>query len=111
MMDPDHLLDDELKSSKALQFWIGIEYTITDEEGIITVQEAIRREYEAGLPKSILTDANNNITYNDILKRSIKFQKDWFLLVRLTREKQERQQIKDEFSNPGALRDWIGLDT
>ena len=110
MMDPSNLIQDEIETSKALQHWLGIAYHITDDEGIITVRESIKREFDAGLPKQILTDEANNLTYKDILKKSTKFQKDWFLLVRTIREKQEQHQIKDEFHHPGALRDWIGLD-
>ena len=110
MMNPTHLLHNEIESSKLLQYWLGISYTIKDSEGIVTVQEAIKREFDVGLPSLITSEPLHNILYNEIMEKSMEFQKEWFLLVRSTREYHEEHQINNEFNQPGALRDWLGLD-
>ena len=112
MMDPTNLVEDEFMDSKALQYWIGISPNVTDKEGEPTLKEAITKEYDKGI-KTLPTRGFSKYfqdELNTILAKTMKERKEWFLHIRRARIIYNcTQPLLDEFSQPGALRDWIGL--
>ena len=111
LMDSSHLIEDEFTTSRALQQWINISYTLTDAEAIPTLHEAITAEYEIGLSK---LPKHYSVYFKDSLSstltKSLPQLKQWLHRVKEGREQYDKGNILlDEFSYPGALRDWAGL--
>ena len=111
LMDKDHLIHDEFTTSLALQKWIGISYGITDTEGQESLQEAIVMELDIGigqLPTQFTTFFT--LTKQQLEEYTIQQMKIWFQKVRQGRQQFDQDNcIQDEFSCPGAFRDWVGL--
>lgn len=110
-MDKENLIQDDFQSNKALAAWIGLSFRVTDEEGIEPLQEAIRKERQlgqSGLPQWFhsLFDKSSD----DLLKQNLHQQRLWLTNVRKGRIRYDQDNIlQDEFTNPGAFRDWLGF--
>ena len=111
LMDTDHLINDEFTTSRSLQQWIGITYGITDEEGKETLLEATLEELSKGqgqLPHKY--NKYFTISEDDMKTYTVTQLKQWFQQVRTARVIFDFHNCtQDEFTYPGAYRDWAGL--
>ena len=113
LMDSQHLLQDDFTESKALQQWIGISYDVSDKEARPLLDLAAEAEWLQGLDD---LEANNfgylfDITRNSLLNLSTDQLKHWFTTVRKGRVTSNSTHIiHDEFSQPGILQSWVGLE-
>ena len=112
LMDPTNLLEDQFAQSKALQQWIDISYEITENEGMTILTQAITEEWTLGLDTLCPLAFSNHFsgTLNDLLSHPSQQVKLWCTEVQEARElNHTTYPIQDEFSYPGALRSWVGL--
>ena len=110
LMDSRNLQQDEFAESKALQNWIGLSYSVSDEEGIPILIQAIITEMKEGLeglPREM--QQQFDLTVEEIQQQTLDQQKQWFCSIRSKREQLGCASVFDEFSYSGALREWVGL--
>ena len=109
LLDKDHLLLDEFHTNKTLSKWLGLNYIITNDEGSEVLRETIVRELELGigrLPKWF----GHYFSTTQIVEEDTITQKTWLVNVRKGRNRYDKGNLfYDEFTNPGAFRDWLGL--
>ena len=114
LMDPENLKDDELANSKAMQQqWIGISYTVTDDEARPILCDSIEEEFKIGLDNLPPTKYNHyfNTTLTTLLELNTIKLKEWFVAVRTGRIHYNSSCILlDDFMHPGALNDWAELE-
>ena len=109
LMGPTNLIEDEFEEDDMLKKWVGISYITSDEEGLPILNEAIRKELELGIDE-LQEEFGNEFYIENLLGKPLEDKKEWFVNVRNAREELECANIIiDEFSYPGALRDWAGL--
>ena len=112
-MDARNLIEDEFTTSITLQKWIGISYTVSDNEIRPLLQQAIHKELQIGL--SILPHhvyySHFNTTYEQLIKHSSTNQlRIWLQQVQYGRHKFDKDNIlQDDFYHTGLLRQWLGL--
>ena len=111
LLDTDHLITDEFSTSRALQGWIGLSYSISDNEGREMLQEAIKEEIATGLGNLPQSYQQYFVQLQqDITKTSTSQLKTLFKAIRTGRQLHDlNNYTQDEFTNPGAYRDWVGL--
>ena len=111
LMDTDNLVIDEFTTSTTLQKWIGISYGLTDQEGRETLLEAVIAEFNVGpgqLPQHLHRWFET--TKESLTERSTSQLKIWFKHIRTARQQYDHNNYtQDEFTHPGAYRDWAGL--
>ena len=113
LLDPTHVLHDEFETSKALRSWIGITYTVSDDEALPILIEACTQEYTIGIGKLPTKHFSQHfaITQQQLLNFSLTQLRQWFQQVRQGRILWDTPHLlHDEFMYPGLLRDWIGLE-
>ena len=113
LMDSLHLVEDEFTTSTTLQKWVGIYYTMSDEEVLPTLHNTIKNELQVGLgtlPSNIYQQYFLSPYASFIQQNSITNQKSWLVIIRHARETYNTSNLlQDDFSRPGLFRSWLGL--
>ena len=111
LMDKDNLIEDEFQTNSALASWIGLSFQVTDAEGKEPLQEAILQELQqgiGGLPQRYSKYFQQ--TAEILLKQSLHQLRLWLTNIRKGRMRYNTDNLlQDEFTNPGAFRDWLGF--
>ena len=109
MMDPKNIVHDEFKSSKALQKWIDVDYSLKDDEALPTLTSAVSTEWCTGqgnLPSQYTQLFQG--TLESLLKSDLVLLKQWLTTIRTGRLSYDTSNlIMDDFSYPGAFKDWV----
>ena len=114
LMDPTHLIDDEFRTSIALQKWLNISYDVTDSEMKPLLLEAIRNEMSIGiglLPPNLYTSYfNTTIQELTTHNKSINDLRHWLRDIRFGRIKFDKKHLlTDDFTHHGAAKGWLGM--
>ena len=113
LLDADNLISDEFASSSTLQKWIGLSYSITDEEATPVLHRAIINELNIGISNLPLQPflPYFQLSHTDLINQSsLTHLKTWLKTIRQGRLKFNHQQIiQDEFNHHGLYNQWLYL--
>ena len=110
MLDERHLVQDEFKTSRALQDWIGISQNITDREVKPLLIDACQQELDIGLGQLPHKHYNNffNNSKSQLITETIDYLKTWLQRIRQGRLLMDPTNlINDAFMIPGLLQHWL----
>ena len=114
VFDQGNLLHDDFYESKALQQWIGLSYTLHNDDVASRLEEAIATEVQIGLGNLPTTQFKSlfSTTTTTNITASMSLQKHWLRTVRQGRTLYDKDNlIKDEFSQVTLYQQWLENDT
>ena len=109
LLDNQNIEQDDFQTNATLKKWLGLSDRITDKDGAEPLREALQKEIEIGLA-NLPQRYERYLQNKNILQEPIDKQKNWLITVKKGRKRYDNcNDIHDEFTNPGAFRDWLGL--
>ena len=114
LFDQRNLIQDDFSSSKALQQWIGLSYTLTDDEVLPVLDKSISMEKNIGLNNIQNEQIQQLLSYSMLPHpaSTLEYKKEWFCLVRQARRLYDSKNVhRDEFDTSTLHQTWLENNT